>query len=459
MIKEGYSTDGEKKAQELVEMVETGPRKPKGRIASGIIVGLCFAWSVFQLFYAQNPSGFRFSMETPFSFSLDFSLDSFRARSWHLGFAIALVFLAFPAYNQHEKPFFVRWWHAAFPFLKPKRSLREYVPVVDWLLAGVSSSLALYIWYNYDDIIMRGGLPENYEIWLGAALIILLLEAARRCLGIALPIIAAVFLAYNLLGSYMPEFLRHSADNVILVMASQYVATDGIFGVPLKVSAEFVFLFVLFGSLLEKAGAGKFFIDIAFALMGRFRGGPAKAAVLASGMNGLVSGSSIANTVTTGTFTIPLMKKVGLPDYKAGAVEVAASTNGQLMPPIMGAAAFIMAETIGIPYIDVVRAAFIPAVVSYIALFFVVHLEAMKLGIKSVPKAELPPLISTFLRGIHYLIPVIILISYLVILRRSAITSCLLALESIAVIMLVQRPIKAWFAFGILKETGQISAY
>ena len=151
--------------------------------------------------------------------------------------------------------------------------------------------------------------------------------------------------------------------------------------------------------------------------MGRFRGGPAKAAVLASGMNGLVSGSSIANTVTTGTFTIPLMKKVGLPDYKAAAVEVAASTNGQLMPPIMGAAAFIMAETIGIPYIDVVRAAFIPAVVSYIALLFVVHLESMKLGLKRVPKSELPPFFLTFLRGAHYLIPVVVLIMYLVVLR------------------------------------------
>jgi TRAP transporter 4TM/12TM fusion protein len=242
----------------------------------------------------------------------------------------------------------------------------------------------------------------------------------------------------------------------LLVVASQYIATDGVFGVPLKVSTEFVFLFVLFGSLLEKAGAGKFFIDIAYAMMGRFRGGPAKAAVLASGMNGLVSGSSIANTVTTGTFTIPLMKKVGLPDYKAGAVEVAASTNGQLMPPIMGAAAFIMAETIGIPYIDVVRAAFIPAVVSYIALFWVVHLEAMKLGLKRVPRKELPPFLSTFLRGVHYLIPVIILITYLVVLRRSAITSCLLALEAIAVVMLLQRPMYALLMYNQSKSLGTL---
>lgn len=444
---------GEREAQELVEMVESGPRKPHGRIASGIIIALCFTWSCFQLFYAQSPSGFEFSIG---GFEVDFDLDSFRARSWHLAFAIALVFLAFPAYDPKEKGFIVRSVHRIFPFFSKKKNIREYVPVYDWVLAAVGSGLALYIWYNYDDIIMRGGLPENFELWFGAGMILLLLEAARRCLGPALPIIASLFLAYNLLGSYMPEFLRHSADNVYLVMASQYIATDGVFGVPLKVSTEFVFLFVLFGSLLEKAGAGKFFIDLAYAMMGRFRGGPAKAAVLASGMNGLVSGSSIANTVTTGTFTIPLMKKVGLPDYKAGAVEVAASTNGQLMPPIMGAAAFIMAETIGIPYIDVVRAAFIPAVVSYIALFWVVHLEAMKLGLKRVPKKELPPFLLTFLKGIHYLIPVIVLITYLVVLRRSAITSCLLALEAISVIMLLQRPVQAWLFYGQSKSQGTL---
>ncbi len=444
-------TQGELEAQELVEMVESGPRKPKGRLASGIIVGLCFIWSCFQLFYAQSPSGLEFSLG---SFTFDFDLDSFRARSWHLAFAISLVFLAFPAYNDKKKGWLVRFFHKSFPFLKSKKKIREHVPFYDWIFAIIGASLSLYIWFNYEDIIMRGGLPEPFEIWLGAGMVLMLLEAARRCLGPALPIIASVFLAYNLLGSYLPDFIRHSADNILLVVSSQYIATDGIFGVPLKVSTEFVFLFVLFGSLLEKAGAGKFFIDIAYALMGRFRGGPAKAAVLASGMNGLVSGSSIANTVTTGTFTIPLMKKVGLPDYKAAAVEVAASTNGQLMPPIMGAAAFIMAETIGIPYIDVVRAAFIPAIVSYIALFWVVHLEALKLGLKKVPRNELPPFINTFLRGIHYLIPVITLIVYLVVLRRSAITSCLLALESIAVIMILQRPVQAWLLFTKSKNEG-----
>ena len=445
---------GHREAAEIAAMVEAGPRSPRNRMTSGVIIALCFLWSSFQLFYAQSPFGFKIRIG---ALLIDFSLDSFQARSWHLAFAMALVFLTFPAFKEHQPPFWVRGIRKVFPAFGTDRSLREYVPVYDWFLGAAGVCLSLYIWWNYQDIIMRGGLPEPYEIWLGFLTILTLLEAARRCLGPALPTIAAVFLLYNLLGRHLPEFLRHSADNLQLVVASQYISTDGIFGVPLKVSTEFVFLFVLFGAFLEKAGAGKYFIDIAFSLMGRFRGGPAKAAVFASGMNGLVSGSSIANTVTTGTFTIPLMKKVGLPAYKAGAVEVAASTNGQLMPPIMGAAAFIMAESLGIAYIDVVRAAFIPAIVSYIALIFVVHLEAMKLGLQRVPKNELPPFWITFLKGFHYLIPVVVLVLYLVVLRRSAITSCMLSLEAIVVIVLIQQPIKSWLKLGVARRTGKLT--
>ncbi|MGB0749158.1 MAG: TRAP transporter permease [Magnetospiraceae bacterium] len=441
-----------KAAEDIVVMVETGPREPVSKIAGGIIIALCVLWSCFQLMYAESPAGFEIE-----SLGIDFSLDSFKARSWHLAFALALAFLAYPAFKENEPGFITKGIRMVLPSFGTKRSNREYVPFYDWILAAAAASLALYIWYNYDDaIVMRGGLAEDFEIWLGIGLILLLLEAARRSLGPALSIIAAVFLAYNLLGNYMPEFLRHSANNIYLVIPDQYLATNGIFGVPLKVSTEFVFLFVLFGAFLEKAGAGKYFIDVAYSIMGGFTGGPAKAAVLASGMNGMVSGSSIANTVTTGTFTIPLMKKVGLPPHKAGAVEVAASTNGQLMPPIMGAAAFIMAEILGIPYIDVVRAAFIPAVISYIALIYVVHLEAMKLGLRKIPRSELPPFLSTFLRGIHYLIPVIVLITYLVVLQRSAIYSCLLAIESVAVIMILQRPILAWLGLGVAKSNGAL---
>ena len=197
------------------------------------------------------------------------------------------------------------------------------------------------------------------------------------------------------------------------------LSTEGIYGVPLDVSATIVFLFVLFGAMLDKAGAGKYFVDIAFSLLGRFRGGPAKAAILASGLTGMVSGSSIANTVTTGTFTIPLMKSVGYPAYKAGAVEVACSTNGQLMPPIMGAAAFIIAEYCNIPYFEVIKAAFIPAVIAYVALVYISHIEAGKLGLKGLPKDEIPNFFKTLISGLHFMLPLLFLIIELVVFRHS----------------------------------------
>jgi len=216
--------------------------------------------------------------------------------------------------------------------------------------------------------------------------VFILLEAGRRVLGLALSIIAIFFLAYDLLGPYMPELIVHKGASLNKLAGHMYLTTEGIFGVPLGVSAGFVFLFVLFGSLLDKAGAGEYFINLAFSMLGKYRGGPAKAAIVASGFTGIMSGSSIANTVTTGTFTIPLMKRTGFRPEQAGAVEVAGSTIGQLMPPIMGAAAFIMAEFLGMAYTDVVISAFIPAFVSYFALFYIVHLEALKLGLKGLKK-------------------------------------------------------------------------
>ena len=252
----------------------------------------------------------------------------------------------------------------------------------------------------------------------------------------------------------MPELLRHRGLPLDFAVNDIYLSTSGIFGVPLGVSASIIFLFVLFGSLLDRAGAGKYFIDVAFAAFGRFRGGAAKAAIVASGASGLYSGSSIANTVMTGTFTIPLMKKVGLPPHKAGAVEVAASTNGQLMPPVMGAAAFIMAEILGIPYIDVVRAAIIPALISYLALFYVVHLEALKLDIRALRRDELPRLLRTLVRGLHFVVPILVLFYFLLILRRSPILSALYAIEALTVIMLLQRPVIAWIAMNIARREG-----
>ena len=421
--------NGDAETQEILEQVESGPRSPDLPVARIAILLLCIAWSGYQLYIAYQP------------------VNATIARAWHLAFAILLVYLAYPAYNEVRPPFWVKLTRRIIPRAPPRRSLRRRIPPLDLALGAIAAATVLYIWWDYEGIIMRQGLPSTADVWVGVVMIMLLLEAARRALGLALPILGMIFLAYSFLGPYMPEFLRHRGIPLDYVIADQYLSTTGIFGVPLGVSTDFVFLFVLFGALLDRAGAGKYFIDVAFAGLGWMRGGPAKAAVVASGLTGMVSGSSIANTVTTGTFTIPLMKKVGLPAYKAAAVEVAASTNGQLMPPIMGAAAFIMAEIIGIPYLDVVRAALIPALVSYIALFYVVHLEARKLDIKPIPRSELPRLLKTFLGGLHYLLPIIVLVVYLVVLRRSAITSALFAIEALAVIIVVQRPIIVWLAW------------
>jgi TRAP transporter 4TM/12TM fusion protein len=336
-----------------------------------------------------------------------------------------------------------------------ERSNRVFIPLYDIMLGFVGAMASLFIVFEYEGLIMRQGLPGWFDVWVGVTCVILLLEAARRSLGPALAILCAIFLAYLFVGPELPELLRHRGLPLDFAVNDIYLSTSGIYGVPLGVSVGIIFLFVLFGALLDKAGAGKFFIDIAFSAFGRFRGGAAKAAIVASGASGLYSGSSIANTVMTGTFTIPLMKKVGLPAYKAGAVEVAASTNGQLMPPVMGAAAFIMAEILGIPYIDVVRAAIIPALISYIALFYVVHLEALKLNIRALEKHELPVFMKTLVRGIHDVVPILVLFYFLLILRRSPTLSALYAVEALAVIMLLQRPIIAWIAAGVAKRAGE----
>ena len=411
-------------------------RSPQASYHRAIIILMCLAWSAFQLYIAYQP------------------INATIARTWHLAFAILLVFLAYPAINESRPP---KWYTLIFRRKKTgklRRSNKDYIPIIDLLLGICAAVAALYLWWDYEGVVMRQGLPSSADVWIGVIMVILLLEAARRALGLALPILAIIFLSYSFLGPYMPEFLRHRGIPLEYVINDQYLSTTGIFGVPIGVATDFVFLFVLFGALLERAGAGKYFIDVAFAGLGWMRGGPAKAAIVASGLTGMVSGSSIANTVTTGTFTIPLMKKIGLPAQKAAAIEVAASTNGQLMPPIMGAAAFIMAEIIGVPYLDIVRAALIPALISYIALFYVVHLEARKLNISRLNKSELPNLLKTFLGGLHYLIPIAVLIFYLVVLRRSAITSALFAIEALVVIIVVQRPIIAWLSWWRLKHTA-----
>ena len=256
--------------------------------------------------------------------------------------------------------------------------------------AAVGGFCAVYLFIFYREISGRVGTPIFLDYVVGVAGLLLLLEATRRALGPALVIVASLFLLYTVLGQYMPDIIAHKGNNIREIVNHHWITTEGVFGIALGVSTSFVFLFVLFGALLDRAGAGNYFIQVAFSLMGHMKGGPAKAAVVSSAMTGLISGSSIANVVTTGTFTIPLMKKVGFSSEKAGAVEVASSVNGQIMPPVMGAAAFLMVEYVGIPYFDVVTHAFLPAVISYIALVYIVHLEAAKAGMEGLPRAYVP---------------------------------------------------------------------
>ncbi len=327
---------------------ESGARAPKGFTGILILV-VCVAWALFQLWVAS-----------PFAL-----LSTTLVRPIHLAFAIFLTFLTFPAF---------------------KRSPQSHVPWHDWVFAILASSAALYLVVNYEALAQRPGRPITMDLVMAGIGMVLLLEATRRALGKPLMIVALVFLTYTAFGQYMPDVISHSGRSFQRIMSHQWLTAEGVFGVAIGVSASFVFLFVLFGSLLDRAGAGNYFIQVAFSLLGHMKGGPAKAAVVASGLTGIISGSSIANVVTTGTFTIPLMKRVGFPGTKAGAVEVASSTNGQLTPPIMGAAAFLMVEYVGISYIEVITHAILPALISYIALIYMVHLEAVKAGMKGIPR-------------------------------------------------------------------------
>lgn len=278
---------------------------------------------------------------------------------------ITFLVLAFPAFEQPS---------------------RRKISFPDWLLALVAAFCALYTFIYYQELANRQGLPSTFDVVASAMGMALLLEATRRALGPPLVIVGLVFLSYCFLAPYMPDVIANKAYSLQRVVGQQWITTQGVFGIALGVSTKFVFLFVLFGALLDRAGAGNYFIKIAISLLGHLRGGPAKAAVAASGMTGLISGSSIANVVTTGTFTVPLMKRVGFTGEKAGAIEVSSSVNGQLMPPVMGAAAFLMIEYVGIPYLDVIKHAFLPAVISYIALIYIVHLEALKEDMQAIPK-------------------------------------------------------------------------
>ena len=347
--------------QDMIAQADTGGRNPVGAMSKNILFFVPLAWTLFQLWYAS-----------PLPFMLNFLVfNSTEARAIHLAFAVFLAYTAYPTF---------------------KSSPRDYIPFQDWGLAVLATFSAAYLFLFYAQLSDRPGDPTSMDLAVSVVGLALLLEATRRALGPPLMVVAAIFMVYTFAGPHMPDVIAHKGASLVKGMSHYWLSTEGVYGVALGVSTGMVFMFVLFGSLLESAGAGNYFIRTAFAGLGHMRGGPAKAAVVSSGMTGLVSGSSIANVVTTGTFTIPLMKKVGFPPEKAGAVEVAASTNGQLTPPVMGAAAFLMVEYVGISYIEVIKHAFLPAIISYIALVYIVHLEACKMGLRGMER----PVVKTW---------------------------------------------------------------
>ena len=372
----GKDAGGQRGVEEMLHN-ETGARQPKG-LPGKVLLGVPLLWSLFQIWYAS-----------PLPFVLEFGVfNSTEARSIHLAFAIFLAFTGFPAL---------------------KRSPRDHIPLQDWVFALVGALAAAYLFLFYEELSARPGNPTTLDLAVGVVGMVLLLEATRRALGPPLTIVALVFLTYTFFGPYMPDVIAHKGASLTKAMSHFWLSTEGVFGVALGVSTSFVFLFVLFGALLEQAGAGNYFIKVAFSMLGHFRGGPAKAAVVASGLSGIISGSSIANVVTTGTFTIPLMKKVGFPGTKAGAVEVAASTNGQLTPPIMGAAAFLMVEYVGISYLEVIKHALLPALISYIALIYIVHLEALKAGMEGLPRRSQASVVQRLAAGLGSFLGIMLL--------------------------------------------------
>jgi len=395
-----------------------------------IVASIAIIWSLFQLWYAS-----------PFPFW--FNIGMFKglpARAIHLGFALLLAFLIFP-YSKSKK-----------------------ISIIDILISVVGAFCCLYIYFFYDQLVDRGGILLKIsvgqytdipvELIIGIIGILILLEATRRVIGIPLVIIAVCFLLFSFFGKYAPEMISHGGLSLKRLIGFQWFDQEAIFGIPIGVSVDFIFLFVLFGALLETAGGGQYFLDLAFAMVGKMRGGPAKAAILGSGMTGLISGSSVANTVTTGTFTIPIMKKTGFSKEKAGAIEVSSSVNGQIMPPVMGAAAFVMASFIGVTYFEVVKHAFLPAIISYIALFYISHLEALKLNLKGMDEKDVPNLKKTFLSGLHFLIPIFVLIYLLVYLRLTASYSIFYATISLITVNLINifikekklnKSLKIWF--------------
>lgn len=340
------------------------------------VMALAIAFSCFQLYTA--------------TFGV---LDAQLQRAVHLGFGLSLVYLLYPTCKSWSR-------HKLHPF--------------DFLLAVLGAAAPLYIVMDYKQLVLRAGQVSDMDLAIGLVGILLVIEAARRVVGIPMVCVVLLFLGYAFAGPYMPSVLAHRGLNLQQLVGHLYFTTEGIFGIPLGVSSTFIFLFILFGAYLESTGLGKFFIDLANSIAGWASGGPAKVAVLSSGLMGTVSGSSVANVVGTGSLTIPMMKKLGYHRNFAGAVEAAASTGGQLMPPVMGAAAFLMAEFVGVPYIDIVKAAVIPAALYFAGVWLGVHFEAKRSNLKGVPRDQLPRIFTILTERGHLALPLIIIVYLLV---------------------------------------------
>lgn len=313
-------------------------------------------------------------------------------RATHLAFVQLLAFLLFPP---------------------TKNSPRNTLPWYDIVLGLIGVACWLYIVVNFDSLVRRSGNNTPLDVAVGIVGILVLFESCRRIVGFPIMIIAGSFIVFAFAGKYLPGFLHHRGYSLQRVVCHLFYNTEGIMGTPIGACSTFIFLFILFGALLEKTGIGHFFIDVCNALAGGASGGPAKVAVLSSALLGTVSGSSVSNTVGSGSFTIPMMKKLGYKGEFAGAVEAAASTGGQIMPPIMGAAAFLMAESLGLPYITIVKAAVVPAILYFTGIFITVHLEAKKLGLKGLPKDQLPRFMPLLLRKGYMILPLVVIIYFL----------------------------------------------
>jgi len=352
---------------------EHGVQRRLGGRSLRILTGLALAFSAYQLVVAAfHP------------------LSSLVIRSLHVGFLLAITFVLYPAFRHGAK--------------------LSRVPAADWLLAIGAFVLGTYHWVFEAELIQRSGEPSTADLFVGTALVILVFEAARRILGLALPVVCGLFLLYGLFGQHLPGALAHRGYGFDQIINQLALGTEGIFGIPTLVSATYIFLFILFGAFLEHAGMIHLFNSLALGTVGHTKGGPAKVSVLSSGLMGTISGSGVANVLTTGQFTIPLMKKFGYSGIFAGAVEATSSMGGQIMPPVMGAVAFIMAENLNVPYAEIVKAAAIPAILYYVTAFWMVHLEAGRKGLLGLPKDQCPSAWRAVKENWHLLLPLAVLV-------------------------------------------------